>query len=319
MTTAMRRSIGMLAATTLLVAGCSAGQGDPKVALTVGDTTVSTVDQVQRKLDDLLATNKDAQDQARQRKLDEVSRRIVSQQALNQLAADAAKKAGITIDEQRVERAVPALTGPQATKGDPFQGIVDAAFPAKDIARTRLALIELGTRSIGRTAVTFDVAFLQNLDDARALARKVADNPGKSAELMQKAPKPVQEPGIDQTQDPSRARDAQQLMQVASSPLFNLPVGSVVATRLSGEQGGYIVFHLKNKRPAQPPQDFDAESVDPLQLAQVGQAQLVSLAQQAGVRPNPRFGVWDPVTLKVVSAEEGSVASTILQAKTSKP
>ncbi|ALG06520.1 hypothetical protein AOZ06_05890 [Kibdelosporangium phytohabitans] len=309
----------MLAATTLLVAGCSAGQGDPKVALTVGDVNVSTVEQVQQKLNDLLATNKGAQDQARQRKLAEISRGIVEQQARIQLAADAAKKLGITLDEQLVEQSIPTLTGEQATQGEPFQGIVDAAFPAKDIARYRLTLIELGGRAIGRNAVTFDVAFLQNLGDARALAKKVAEDPARSAELMQKAPNTVQEPGIGQTQDPSKARDPQQLLQVSASPLFNLPVGSVVATRLNGEQGGYIVFHLKGKQPAQPPNGFDPTSVDPMQLAQVGQALLVPLAQQAGVQPNPRFGTWDPVTLKVVSVEESSVVSTVLQAKTPKP
>ncbi|WP_143230965.1 hypothetical protein [Actinosynnema sp. ALI-1.44] len=315
----MRRSIGMLAATTLLVAGCSAGQGDPKVALTVGDVTVSTVEQVQQKLNDLLATNKAAQDQARQRKLDVVSRGIVTQQALNQLTADAVKKSGITIDEQLVEQSVPSLTGPQATQGDPFQSIVDAAFPAKDITRTRLALIELGGRAVGRSAVTFDAAFPQKLEDAQALAKKVAENPAKSAELMQAVPNPAQEAIIGQTQDPAKARDPQSLMQAASSPLFNLPTGTVTATRLGGETGGYVVFYLKSKQPAQPPQGFDPTSVDPLQLAQVGQAQLVSLAQQTGIHPNPRYGSWDPVTLKVVSGEEAAAASTVLQVKTPKP
>nr|CEL19193.1 PpiC-type peptidyl-prolyl cis-trans isomerase precursor [Kibdelosporangium sp. MJ126-NF4] len=315
----MRRSIGMLAATTLLVAGCSAGQGNPKVALTVGGVQVSTVDQVQQKLNDLLATNKAAQEQAKQRKLGEISRGIVAEQALHQITGQAMQRLGITIPEELVEQAIPTLTGPQATQGDPFQSIVDAAFPAKDIARNRLALIELGGRSVGRTAVTFDAAFPQNLEDARKLAAKVAANPAESGKLMQEAPNPAQEAIIGQTQDPSKARDPQQLMQAAASPLFTLPAGSVVATRLGGEQGGYVVFYLKSKQSAQPPQDFDPTSVEPLQLAQVGRAQLVSVAQQAGVQLNPRFGTWDPVTLKALSGEEASTVSSLLQVKTPKP
>ncbi|CAM4002736.1 hypothetical protein KIPE111705_35685 [Kibdelosporangium persicum] len=317
-TAAMRRSIGMIAATALLVAGCSAGQGDPKVALTVGDVKVSTVEQVQQRLNELLATNQAAQDQARQRKLDVVSRGIVTQEALNQLTKQAAERAGIRLDEQLVEQSIPVLTGPQATQGDPFQAVVDAAFPAKEVARYRLMLVELGGRAIGRSSFEYDVAFLENFADAQKLAKQVADDPARSAQLMQAAPNPVRDPILNAKQGPADAESPDQLVSLATSPLFNLPAGSVVSTRLTGEQGGYIVFYLKSRQAAQPPAGFDASSVQPLQLAQAGQAQLVGLAQQTKVEPNPRFGTWDPVNLKVVSGEEASVVSTVQPAKTSR-
>ncbi|SMD14982.1 hypothetical protein [Kibdelosporangium aridum] len=319
MTTAMRRSIGMITATALLVAGCSAGQGDPKVALTVGDVKVSTVEQVQRTLTDLLATNQGAQDQARQHKLDQVSRGIITQQAVNQLTAEAARRAGIQIPDALAEEAIPQLTGPAATEGDPFQATVDAAFPAKELARYRLALAELGARAIGRTAITFDAAFPQNFEDARELARKVAADPAQSAALMQAVPNPQQEAAINQTQSSASAQNATQLLQIAGFPLFNIPVGSVVATRLEGEQGGYVVFYMKAKQTAAPPAGFDVGQIPLLDRSKVGRAQLMDVALKTRVEPNPRFGTWDPFSLRVVSAEEAAVASAVYQAAATKP
>ncbi len=315
----MRRSIGMITATALLVAGCSAGQGDPKVALTVGDVKVSTVEQIQRTLTDLLATNQGAQEQARQHKLDQVSRGIVTQQAVHQLIAETAQREGIQIPDALAEQAIPQLTGPEATQGDPFQSIVDAAFPAKEIARYRLMLVELGRRAIGRAAITFDAAFPQNFDDARELARKIAADPTQSAALMQATPNPQQDAIINQTQSPATVQDPSQLLQLAGTPLFNVPVGSVVATRLGGEQGGYVVFYLKARQTAAQPAGFDASQIPLMQLAQVGQAQLMDVALKTRIEPNPRFGTWDPINLRVVSGEEAAVVSTVHQAAATKP
>ncbi|MCE7008670.1 hypothetical protein LWC34_38535 [Kibdelosporangium philippinense] len=320
MTTAMRRSIGMITATALLVAGCSAGQGDPKVALTVGDAKVSTVEQIQRTLNDLLATNQAVQDQARQHKLDQVSRGIVGQQAINQLAADAARRLGIQITDAQAEAAIPVLTGPGATQSDPFQSIVDAAFQPKDLARARLALAEVGRRALGRSSVTFDAVVLQDADAAVELARKIAENPAQSTALIQAAPEAMGEPFLNSVFGPEAAlQDPSNLLTLAASPYYNVPAGEVIATRLTGNQGGYLVLFMKARRAVTPPAEVTIPELKPVELAQIGQGQLTLLASVVPVQPNPRFGKWDPVTLKVVSGEEATNISTVFQAKSTQP
>ena len=39
-------------------------------------------------------------------------------------------------------------------------------------------------------------------------------------------------------------------------------------------------------------------------LATIGERLLQPLAEQVGVRVNPRYGVWDPISLRVVPADQ---------------
>lgn len=319
MTTAMRRTIVMIAATTLLVAGCSTGQGDPKVAIVVGDTNVSTVEQVQTRLNDLLATNPAAQEQAKQHKLDQVSRGIVTQQALNHLTAELAKRENITVDDEMVTRLTPLLTGEQAGASDPFQSLVDSAFPTHEVARNRLILAEIGRRAIGRTASTFDAGIVNTQEGARELAKQIAAQPDRAAALIQAAPDKVRDPVLDQQLSPESAQDLNELVQQAGSPLVALPAKTVVTYRLTGEQGGYVVLYVKSKSPARLPANADLSGLSPMQLAQVGQAQLIPLALEQAVKPNPRYGSWDSVSLKVVPVAEAAALSLVLPVNAAKP
>jgi hypothetical protein len=45
-------------------------------------------------------------------------------------------------------------------------------------------------------------------------------------------------------------------------------------------------------------------------LARIGERLLQPVAEQVGVRVNPRFGVWDPITLRVVP--EGEAGGAVL-------
>src|SRR4051812_27066312 len=141
----MRRSIVLVSAAAALVAGCSTGQGDPSVAATVGGVRVSTVDQVQQRLNDLLARNKQVQDLASQHKLDQVARAIVAHDVVHQLVTEAARRQNVTIDESLVAQLAPILNNPdqQKQQQDPVQAAVDSAYPVNDVTRDKVLLAEL--------------------------------------------------------------------------------------------------------------------------------------------------------------------------------
>jgi hypothetical protein len=326
-TTAMRRTIVMIAATTLLVAGCSTGQGDPKVAVVVGGSNVSTVDQVQKRLNDLLASNPLAQEQAKQHKLDQVSRGIVTQEVLHVLAAEAAKRENIQVDESLLPQLAPLLTGERAAGNDPFRALVDAAFDSTELTRDRLILAQLGRKALGRSVLTIDGVLLNDGDEARALAKQIAAKPSESSELVQKAENPLQQPFVDQTfgappanvPPGSEAEALQSFVGQNALPFMGAPEKSVVLWRLTGQQGGYAVIYVKKRTTVSQPPLMDLTGVQPAEYVAVGQAQLLASAWQQGVKPNQRYGVWDPVELKVVPTAEASVANLLLPATAAKP
>jgi hypothetical protein len=322
---AARRTIAMIAVTTVLVTGCSTGQGDPKVAATVGTTSVSTVEQVQQRLNDLLAHNPQAQDVAKQHKLDQVTRGIVSQDVLHVLAAEAAKRQNIAVDESLLPQLTPVFTGAQATGGDPFQALVDSSFNATDLTRDRLIMAELGRRAVGKTIVTIDGAILSDGAKARELAKQIAANPGQSSQLVQNAPSQLQEPFVDQPFGAAPA-DAQGGADAVSTVVgqnalafMGAPEKSVVLWRLTGQQGGYAVIYVKKRSSAPPSAQLDLSQVQPAQLVAVGEVQLMASAWQQGVTPNQRYGAWDPVALKVIPTEEAAVGSMVFTPNTKQP
>jgi hypothetical protein len=310
----------MIAVTTVFVAGCSTGQGDPKVAAAVGTTNVSTVEQVQQRLNDLLARNPQAQEVAKQHKLDQVSRGIVTQDVLHVLATEAAKRENITVDESILPQLVPVLTGEAAANGDPFQTLVDAAFPAIDLARDRLIMGELGRRAIGKNIVTVDGAVFTDGNKARQLAKQIAAQPDKSGELVRSAQGQAQDPLLDQqfgvlpddVPAESVAQAVTQLVQqYGGFPFMAAPEKSVVQWRLAGEQGGYAVAYVKKHVSAPQSAQVDLSQIQPALLIAAGKMQLVSSAWQQGVKVNQRYGAWDPALLRVIPAEEVSVGSTL--------
>lgn len=316
MTTAMRRSVVLIAAATTLVAGCSTGQGDPTVAVTVGGVSVSTVDQVQQQLNDLLSRNQQAQEMAQQRKLDQVARGIVTQDVLHALTADAARQQGITVDESLVNQLAPILTAPppqQGTDADPgaqLTSIVNGAFNANDVARDKVLQMELGRKVAGTVSVVMDAAVVSDQNEARSLANQIAQHPDQATKLVQGAKSALQDPFVDKQFGGSQDTSVDTLMSNAVSPFMYIPVGSVLMWRLPGDQGGYAVIFVKQRTIGKP--GADISQANPLQLADVGKTALMTLAMQRGVTPNQRYGTWDLVGMQVVAASEAATGSFVL-------
>jgi hypothetical protein len=85
----------------------------------------------------------------------------------------------------------------------------------------------------------------------------------------------------------------------------------VVAFQPNPQQSTWIVFKVTQRR-------TDARS-DPATVSSISQSQLINIgdrllqpdAEALGVRVNPRYGVWDPIQLRVVA--DGQQAGMILQ------
>ena len=98
----------------------------------------------------------------------------------------------------------------------------------------------------------------------------------------------------------------------ASTVLFGVDAGTTVLFRPSPQQSSWIVARVTDRRTDAPPPADDAAAgqLGESDLVAIGERLLQPLAQQVGVRVNPRYGVWDPIQMRVVAEDE--VAGVIL-------
>ena len=69
-------------------------------------------------------------------------------------------------------------------------------------------------------------------------------------------------------------------------------------------QSGWIVLRVTDRR-TEPNADPSAvANLGEADLATIGERLLQPLAEQVGVRVNPRYGMWDPISLRVVPADQ---------------
>jgi hypothetical protein len=86
--------------------------------------------------------------------------------------------------------------------------------------------------------------------------------------------------------------------------LFGTPVGGVVSFQPNPQQASWIVFRVTDRRTdVQSPPDA-LSSLSRTDLTAIGQRLLQPVADEVGVRVNPRYGVWDPIRMQVVAEDE---------------
>ena len=86
--------------------------------------------------------------------------------------------------------------------------------------------------------------------------------------------------------------------------LFGTPVGGVVAFRPDPQQSTWIVFKVVDRRTDAPSDPAaSAPSARP-SWSPSGSGCCSPTAEQVGVRVNPRYGVWDPIQMRVVAADQ---------------
>jgi hypothetical protein len=306
----LRRRAGFALVAFLLAAfllgGCGWGPSQLGAAAFVDGTEIP-VQQVHRQL--VAVLDKEGPQTRAQlvagHQLDELSRKIVTVRIRHELLAIAARRAGLAVDQARVDRLVKEVGGAEAAS----KGTIFDAASYRERAADKLLMMELGRVTLRNSAVTVDYTTAQTRTAAQQRVEELASAGAKRARQM-----------IDA--DVRAGKEAALGKRVvaaddpifATTPAFGVAEGTVVAFQLEDTKP-WVVMVVKNRtdRGAQPSEHAPPiDQVDPALLEAIGLRQLARVASEVGVRLSPRYGVWDPVTLQVVADQNetgGFVAS----------
>jgi len=287
--------------------GC-AGPNQAGSAVIVGETAVP-LQQVQSQL--AAALGRVPADQRRPEQDVTFARSIVTNQVLHGLLVREAAPAGIVIDDATVDAFIEQQGGAPALIQS--TGLDEAMLRTQ--VRDYLTAVELGRRAAPGLAVTVDILGATSREDAEAKAHTLAAG-GPAADAL--------------FADPRTALRDQQVAAVTypinpgtpgadvRSVLFGTGVGEVVAYQPDPQQSTWNVFRVTQRRTdALPADPAAAGKLSQGELYLIGQRTLQPLATSLGVRVNPRYGVWDPISLSVVPA--GQTAGIVLPAPAAPP
>lgn len=290
---AVRRQVGRVLVAVAVVGAVVSGCGGPTqagAAVIVGSEVVS-LDQVQGRLAEALTrTELVAQVQAQGGGPADIARDIVTRAVLHDLLAREATAAGISVPDSVVDAVIVEQGGIETLLQN---SLFDAAGLREQI-RDVLIAVELGKRAAAGLSVTVDLIGAPSREEAVSLAGVLAaGGPGADALFTMNPQTSVRGQSVVAAIDP----------ETASTVVFGTPVGGTAVFQLDPRQTGWIAFRVTDRR-------TDA-SVDPAALSQISQEQFAAIgrrtvqpaADRLGVRVNPRFGVWDPIVLRVVPAE----------------
>ncbi len=291
---ARRAALGIVAG-ALLIGGCGAGPSQVGAAAIVDGTEIP-LKQVQGQLATVLAREgpQTRAQLAAAHQLDDVSRQIATLKIRQQLSAIAAGRSGLTVDQDRVDRLVSEVGGAEtAAKGTIF----DADAYRRRTA-DKLLMAQLGRTALHNSAVTIDYTTAGTRAAAKARVEELAQaGPTRARQLIDADVRAGKDAAIGKrivaADDPL----------FAASPAFGVAQGTVVAFQLTDTKPWLIVV-LTNRtdRGVQPSAHAPKlEQLDPALLEAIGLRQLSQIAEEVGVRLNPRYGMWDPVSLQVVA------------------
>jgi hypothetical protein len=291
----------VLVAAAAFLTGCGSGPSQVGSAAIVGSTVVSLGD-TQHRIDAALA-KPGLIDQLKLQgdKPADISREVVSRAVQHVLLDEAARREGIRVTDDQVNA--------ELTREGGVDALVEATIYDKDsvreAVRDQLVSQALARKLLARVSVTVDVTNATSRDDAVAKARKMASGPPGAAAVL--AADPRAQRGLQLR--------ASLVPQSAASFLFGTPAGSVVAAQTSPAPDGWTVLRVTARTTTAPAGDPRASSVSQLDdstLDDIGRRFTQPLAQELGVRVNPRYGVWDPLRLAVLAP--GTPAGLVLPA-----
>lgn len=294
--TVLRAAAGVAVA-ALLIGGCGSGPSQLGAAAFVDGAEIP-VGQVRDQLVTVL-TKEGPQARAQLtagRQLDDLSRKIVTLRIRHQLLDIAARRAGLTVDQARVEQLITEVGGAEAGS----KGTIFDAGAYRERTRDRLLMAELGRAALRNSAVTVDYTTADTRTTAKRRVEELSEAGSKGARQL-----------IDA--DVRAGKDAELGKRVvaaddpifATTPAFGVAEGTVVAFQLDDTKP-WLIMVVKNRadRGVQASDHApELDQIDPAVLEAVGLRQLAQVGEDVGVRLSPRYGVWDPVSLQVVANE----------------
>jgi hypothetical protein len=289
----VRRQVGRVVVAVVaagaVAAGCS-GPSQAGSAAIVGSEAVP-LEVIQSQLDTALAKP----DQVAQIGIEpaELARALVSQQVLHDLLEQQAEEARITVTDADIDAELTANGGADQVLES---SLYDQAT-LRDRVRDNLLAAKLAERVVGDLSVTADLVAATSKEDAEQKAALLAQG-GPAADALFANQNPANPTAARAQSYTALANPAE-----AGTVLFGVPVGSVVAFQPSPEQSTWIVFKVTDRQEGQVIVPGASAGLSQAQLVGIGQRLMQPVAEEVGVQVNPRYGVWDPIALRVVAAD----------------
>ncbi|MEQ0560434.1 hypothetical protein ABJI51_15200 [Amycolatopsis sp. NEAU-NG30] len=326
------RALVAVVAGALLLAGCGSGPSQVGSAVIVGDHSVG-LDQVQSMIDQAVRQDPYAQKLAREHKLDLLGREIVRQTVLHELTARAAEKEGLVADPAKVagfvaqESSAPVTDtgqGDQVAVTQIVAKLRDRTEVASDVAlEQQLAQKYLPKLTVGADYVGISAASDTDADArARAfdLAKQFAADPGKIPATIQQANQEAQQaqqaqqmgmpaaPGSFTAGQASELFGASQYLGLAQTPLFGTEKNSILVFQAQQPQRpDWFVFVIRARGTDQAvPSDDKPQTPSATQLTSIGTRLLQPYLAETGLRVNPRYGVWDVVSMNLAPNQDAT-------------
>lgn len=302
--------------TALLLAGCGSGPSQVGAAAIVGDRAIP-VDEVQQEIQWLLDNVPQAKQAQDQGKLASAARRVVRGRIVHELVDLAAQREGLRPDEPAVAELIGSAGGPDAAAKSV------QVLPARvhDVAVDQVLLQQLAERYLASLSVSFVGTVITSEspeataeEQAMELGRKLAANPEQAQALVQDSGQAVAKEGL------KLADAATSSPALASSALFGAEPGTVVVLQPGKQQKqtGWLVALITDRQVSEPGDTGAAESVEPRMLYRIGLRMLQPIANEVGVKVNPRYGVWDPIDVGIAPRTE-ELAGHQLASRTVRP
>jgi hypothetical protein len=291
----VHRQVGRVLAAVVVVgaavSGCGTGPSQVGSAVIVGSTAVP-LEQVQGRLDAALAREEAVAQLAGSGVTPpDIARDVVTGAVLHDLLARTAADQGIAVSDADVDAAIDRSGGADAALA---QSLYDLPT-LRERVRDRLIAVRSAQRAVPGLAVTADLVAAQDRAEAASDARLLAAG-GPEADALFTANPENSRRGI--------TYQAVTSPEAAATVLFGLPVGGTAFFQPTpGQDGPWLVARVTDRRTDAAADPSAAGSLSESELSAIGERLLQPLAEQVGVRVNPRYGVWDPVSLRVVAPD----------------
>lgn len=284
------RVVVAVAAAGAVATGCGSAPSQVGSAVIIGDRSVP-LESVQSQVQTALAKpGQVAQLKQQGGSEADVARGIVTQQVLHDLLGRQAAADGIAVSEQQVDAELAGNGGADQVLDSSLYDL----STLRERVRDNLIAAQLARNVVGGLSVTVDLVAATSQAEADGKAKVLAAG-GPAAEAL--------------FADVNTAARGQTIQAVnypddAGTVLFGTPVGDVVVFQPSAQQAGWIVFRVTDRRTdvASPPDALN--NLSQQQLVAIGERTLQPVADRVGIVVNPRYGVWDPVQMRIVGADE---------------
>lgn len=286
---------GLLVAGTVLAA-CS-GPSQAGSAAIVGDTAIS-VDTLQATVDGVLDREPAARAAQRARKLDVISRQVLTLRVRHELVSRLAHREHLRADHSAVDALLAESGGARnAARGT----VLDPAGMTRYTTDTVL-LAEFARRRLPGLSVTFDYALVPGPRAANRLARGIAADPDHASDAITGVARSGAAGGLGK-----RVVARRQLSTAALSPLFGIPEGTVAAYPVGGSSARWLVVLVHDRQmgtggPGRAAFHGGGSRIE--LLGKLGLHLLGARSSATDIRINPRYGAWDPLALRVAASDE---------------